>query len=73
VVVKLQGEDDDALVTINDRYVGKLDVLSRRGIKLAPGTYRVTVEKVGYFPWDELVEVGDQPLIVDVDLVAIPD
>lgn len=73
VLVKLQGEADDALVTINDRYVGKLGELRRRGIKLPPGTYRVTIEQVGYFPWDRLVEVGAEPLSVDVELVAIPD
>lgn len=73
VVVKLQGAEADALVTINDRYVGKLAVLQHRGIKLPAGTYRVSVEKVGYFPWDQLVEVDETPLTLDVTLVAIPD
>lgn len=73
VLVKLQGAEEDALVTINDRYIGKLSVLERRGIKLPPGTYRVTVEKVGFFPWDDLVEVGEEPLHVAVELTPIPD
>jgi hypothetical protein len=73
VVVKLQGAEQDALVTIDDEYVDKLGVLARRGIKLPRGTYRITVEKVGYFPWDRLVQVGDEPLVLAVKLVPIPD
>jgi hypothetical protein len=73
VVLKLHGAEADALVTINDRYVDRLETLSRRGIALPPGTYRVTVEKVGFFPWDELVEIDEQPVERQVELTRIPD
>ena len=73
VLMHMQGEQTDALVTINDRYVGKLGEIVRRGIKLPPGTYRVTVEMVGYFPYDELLEVVEEPVTLPVRLVPIPD
>ena len=73
VLMHMQGEQTDALVTINDRYVGKLGEIVRRGIKLPPGSYRVTVEMVGYFPYDELVEVEEEPVTLSVKLVPIPD
>ncbi len=72
-VLRVQGVEHDALVTINDRYVGTLGELSRRGVALPPGQYRITVEKVGYFPHDELVEVGAEPMAMRVELVQVPD
>jgi hypothetical protein len=51
------------------KYVGK------RGVALPPGTHRVTVEKVGYFPFDKLVEAteGSGPIELDVALEPIPE
>ena len=74
VVVHLGGTPADALVTIDDRYVGKLGRLSHSGVALPAGTHRLTVEQVGFFPHDQLLEVhpGAQPH-VQVKLVAIPD
>lgn len=72
-VLKLQGEPGDALVTINERYIGTLGQLGRRGVRIPHGKHRVTVTMPGYFPWDELVEVGEEPVAVPVQLTAIPD
>ncbi len=73
VILKLQGDVPDAIVTINDRYVGKLSALSRRGIALPPGQYTLTVEQAGYFPFDQLVQIDEQPVVLQVRLVPIPD
>ena len=69
----VHGNTPDALVTINDRYVGKVGELSRRGIALPPGEYRVTIEQPGYFPHDELVAVDEEPVELKVELTPVPD
>ena len=73
VLLRMQGEQTDALVTINDRYVGKLGEIVRRGIRLPPGPYRITIEQVGYFNYDELIQVQDEPVNLSVKLVPVPD
>ncbi len=73
-ILRVRGAPADALVTIDDHYVGKLGRLGRYGLKLPAGEHRVTVEANGYFPQDELVKVpanGDAKL--DVKLEEIPD
>jgi hypothetical protein len=69
------GGPDDALVHINDRYVGKLGRLEKQGIKLRPGDYRVTVDAVGYFPDDQLVTIvaEQQPTPLKIELEEVPD
>ena len=75
VTIRFAGGPDDALVTINDRYVDQLGRIEKRGVRLEPGLYRVTVEQVGYFPADVLLEVPDEglPEPVKVELTPIPD
>jgi hypothetical protein len=73
--LRVKGIVQDASVTIDDNYIGILAYVARRGVALPPGKHRVTVEKAGYFPWDKLVEAheGDAPILLDVELVKIPD
>ncbi len=75
VLMRLSGGPDDALVHINDRYVGKLGRLAKTGIRLEPGEYRITVDAVGYFPHDELVKVEElgPPPTLEVELQEVPD
>lgn len=73
VPLSLHGAVDDALVTIDDRYVGKLGEVERRGVGLLPGRHRITVEQVGFFPFDVLVEAVEAPLEVTVELERVPD
>ena len=75
VSMKIEGGPSNASVTVDDIFVGTLDVVSRRGVALPPGTHRVSVEAPGHLPWDKLVEAkeGDQPVHLDVQLVPIPD
>lgn len=75
VTIQFAGAPADALVTINDRYVDQLGRIEKRGVRLEPGTYRVTVEQVGYFPADVLLEVPESGLEspVRIELTPIPD
>ena len=75
VLVRFAGEPDDALVTIDDRYVDKLGRIEKRGIKLPVGEHRVTVEQVGFFPFDVVVVADpDKPTeTVKVELTPVPD
>jgi hypothetical protein len=62
-----------ALVYIDEQYIGTLAYIGKRGIKLPEGEHRVTVEKAGYFPYDQLVVSDREPIHLDVKLVKIPD
>jgi hypothetical protein len=74
VLMRFDGSPDDALVTVNDRYIGKLGRLEKAGLLVPPGEYRVTIEQVGYFPQDQLVVVTDTPPApIHVELTEIPD
>lgn len=75
VSMRMTGAPKNASVTIDDEFVGTLDVVSARGVALPPGKHRITVEAAGYFPWDKVVEAapGQGPLRLDAALVPIPD
>lgn len=73
VSLQLRGNVADASVTIDDRYVGALVYVARRGVRIPPGQHRITVERAGYFPWDKLVETSGAPVLLDVKLEPIPD
>ena len=63
----------DASVYIDEQFVGFLAVVAARGVRLPEGEHRITVEKVGFFPWDELVVSDRQPIHLKVELRRIPD
>jgi hypothetical protein len=63
----------DASVFIDEQFVGYLGVVAARGVRLPEGEHRITVEKVGYFPWDELVVSDRQPIHLKVELRRIPE
>jgi len=73
--MRVSGSVPDATVTIDDQYIGQFAFVKQRGVALPPGKHRITVEKQGYFPWDQLVEVkeGDPPVHLNVELNRIPD
>jgi hypothetical protein len=66
-----------ATVTVDDQRIGPLASVRMRGIALPPGQHTVTIENPGYFPWDRLVVAPDQehaqPIVLDVELVKVPD
>jgi hypothetical protein len=63
----------DASVYIDEQFVGFLGVVAARGVRLPGGEHRITVEKVGYFPWDRLVVSDRKPIALEVELRKIPD
>ena len=75
VSMRVFGGPSNASVTVDDIFVGTLDVVSSRGVALPPGTHHVSVEAPGHLPWDKVVEAreGAGPLRLDVKLVPIPD
>lgn len=75
VSLRVKGNVPDASVTIDDQYIGAFSYVAARGVALPPGTHRITVEKAGFFPWDQLVEAksGDPPIHLRVELTPIPD
>jgi hypothetical protein len=75
VSMRMVGGPANASVTVDDIFVGTLDVVSTRGVALPPGIHHVSVEAPGHLPWDKVVEAreGEGPVRVDVKLVPIPD
>ena len=71
--VRLKGAPPDATVTIDDQPIAPLGVLIKRGLSLPPGRHRVTVEREGYFPWDRAVESNGDLILLEVQLVKIPE
>lgn len=73
--MRMVGSPTTASVTIDDIFVGTLDVVSARGVALPLGPHRVSVEAPGFLPWDKVVEAkeGAGPLRLEVRLVAQPD
>jgi hypothetical protein len=63
----------DASVYIDEQFVGFLGVVAARGVRLPEGEHRITVEKVGYFPWDVEVVSGRKPIHLKVELRKVPD
>jgi hypothetical protein len=75
VSLRMVGSPPNASVTIDDIFVGRLDIVAARGVALPVGNHRVSVEAPGYLPWDKVVEAkeGAGPVRLDVRLVATPE
>ena len=76
VTLQLQGGPKtpyDAMVIIDEEYIGPLAYVAARGVRLPVGEHRITVQKEGFFPWDELVVADRRPIVLQVELVPIPD
>jgi hypothetical protein len=75
VSMRVFGGPPNASVTVDDIFVGTLDVVSARGVALPPGVHHVSVEAPGHLPWDKVIDApeGAAPLRLDVKLVPIPD
>jgi PEGA domain len=71
--LRVAGTVLDASVTVDEQYVGALAYVAAHGVALPPGKHRITVEKVGYFPWDKVVDAQGELIRLDVELTKIPD
>jgi hypothetical protein len=59
--IKISVEPADAAVFVNDRYVGHVDRFDgRKGMRLAPGTYRIKIALPGYQPFETQLTVRAQ-------------
>jgi hypothetical protein len=63
----------NASVSIDENYIGPLSVVAAHGVRLPVGTHRITVEKDGYFPFDQLVTADRDDIRLVVKLEPIPD
>lgn len=73
VSVRVGGTPPDASVTVDDQPVGSLAKVSNKGLSVARGRHRITVERAGYFPFDKEFAADDGKITLDVKLERIPD
>jgi hypothetical protein len=59
------GTPRDAKVTIDEEFVGLLGFVAAHGVR--------TIEREGYFPYDEIVVSDRQPIHLNVTLQKLPD
>jgi hypothetical protein len=62
-----------ASVIVDEQYIGPLSYIAAHGIRVEAGVHRISIEKDGYFPYDQLVEAETGTLQLDVALTPIPD
>lgn len=63
----------DAKVTIDEQFVGPLGFVAERGVRLPEGEHRISVEREGYFPYDQIVVSDREPIRLQVHLQRLPD
>ncbi len=63
----------DASVVIDEQYVGPLGIVAAHGVRLPVGEHRISVEKNGFFPFDQLVEADRDDVVLHVKLEPVPD
>ena len=74
VSLRLVGAPPEATVTIDDVFVGRLEMVAGRGVALPVGAHRVSIEAAGYLPFDRLVEAKEGgPVRLEAKLVPVPD
>lgn len=72
-VKRSEGSPKDALVYIDEQYIGTLAYVEARGVRLPEGEHRISVEKNGYHPYDVLVVSDREPISVDVRMLKLPE
>jgi hypothetical protein len=72
-VARAKATPKDASVYIDEEFVGPLFYVAARGVRVPTGKHRVSITRDGYFPWDREIEADRQPIMLDVELVAIPE
>jgi hypothetical protein len=72
-VARTKSTPRDASVYIDEEFIGPLYYVAAHGVRLPTGKHRITITRDGYFPWDREVEADRQPVLLNVELVMIPD
>lgn len=65
-------EPPNALVQVDEFFVGAGRVLDKRPAKLLPGKHRVSVEAPGYFPHDLEVDLAPGVTTIELKLRKMP-
>ena len=75
VSMRMNGGPPNASVTVDDIFVGNLELVMKRGVALPAGLHHISVEAPGHLPWDGTVDAreGQGPLRIEVKLVPVPD
>ena len=75
VSMHMVGSPANASVTIDDIFVGRLDIVAARRVAHPVGTQRLSVGAPGYHTGVQIVEAkeGAGPVRLEVRLVATPD
>jgi hypothetical protein len=76
VTLKMQRSPEtpkNASVSIDEQYIGPLSIVASHGVRLPVGTHRITIEKDGYFPFDQLVTADREDIRLVVKLEPVPD
>lgn len=63
----------DASVMIDEEYIGPLGIVAARGVRVPIGEHRISIEKTGYFPYDQLIVSDREDILLKVELEPIPD
>jgi hypothetical protein len=63
----------DASVIIDEEYIGPLGIVAARGVRIPLGEHRISIEKTGYFPYDQLVVSDRDDVTLKVKLERVPD
>ncbi len=67
------GTPKNALVYIDEHYIGTLAALEAKGVRLPEGEHRLMVEKTGYFPFDRIVISEVKAIDLKIELLRLPD
>ncbi len=71
--IRFKGDPKDALLIVNETYLGPIRMFETSGVLLRPGKHRVEVSKDGWFTEYILVDVEpDKVLEVEIKLREIP-
>jgi len=63
----------NASVIVDEQYIGPLNYVAAHGIRVPAGEHRISIEKDGYFPYDQRVEAEGGTIQLNVELTPIPD
>jgi hypothetical protein len=75
VSLRMRGAMADAMVVIDDETLGTFDFVASHGVALPPGVHRVTIQAMGYFPWDREIEAkgGSPPVELEIVMTPVPE
>jgi hypothetical protein len=63
----------DALVYVDEEFIGTLAFVAERGVRVPEGEHRLSVEKNGYYPFDQIIVSDREPIFVEVTMLKLPE